>query len=276
MADTLNIQEAQSIFKTCPIPAVITDAQGLIQGINQAFIDLAGSQQTNNLIGQHIDSLTNPVLKQLLTTYPKLEWEDSTGRIRNIDVQRTVLTEDRTKEVRYFVDRSDFIQLETANAALEEKLKQNLLTDPDTGLLNQRGIILALEPQIARCRRYNSTLSVILMAVDASVERKDLLVEVSRMLKDQLRWADLVGCTENQEFMLALPETPETAAEQLTDKLVPLLEETGNNCFQGTSIWSCFGIAGWRKNDNAPSLLQRASNALRQAKESDSNKTIAL
>ncbi|MEE9422662.1 MAG: diguanylate cyclase [Gammaproteobacteria bacterium] len=276
MADTLNPQEAQSIFESCPIPAVILDAQGLILGINQAFAQLSGVQNTNDLTGKQINSITSPGLKQLLTTFPKLEWEDDTGRIRNINVRRVTLNEDGTKEVRYFVDRSEIIQLENSHTVLEEKLQQNLLTDPATGLLNQRGIILALEPQIARCRRYNSTLSVVLMAVDASIDREKLLIEVSRMLKDQLRWADLVGCTENQEFMLALPETPETAAVQLTNKLVPLLEDTCNNCFPETSIWSCFGIAGWRKSDNAPSLLQRASNALTQARNSDSNKTIAL
>ena len=138
-------------------------------------------------------------------------------------------------------------------------------------LLNQRGIVLALEPQIARCRRYNNTLSLVMMAVDAPVERDKLLIEISRLLKDQLRWADLIGCTDEQEFMLALPETPETAALQLTHKLKPLLGETSSTSLAGMSIWSCFGIAGWRKSDNAPSLLQRASTALAQARNTESN-----
>jgi PleD family two-component response regulator len=96
------------------------------------------------------------------------------------------------------------------------------------------------------------------------------------LLKDQLRWADLIGCTDEQEFMLALPETPETAALQLTHKLKPLLGETSSTSLAGMSIWSCFGIAGWRKSDNAPSLLQRASTALAQARNTESNESIAL
>ncbi len=276
MTDTFNPREAQSIFENCPLPAVVLDAGGTIMGINGAFAELAGPSQTKDLAGKAVNSLTNPTLKQLLSVYPRLDWQDSTGRMRNIYIQRVMLTGDGSKEVRFFVDRTERVRLETANTALEDKLQQNLLTDPLTGLLNQRGIVLALEPQIARCRRYGSTLSVVMMAVDAPVEREKLLIEIAHLLKDQLRWADLVGCTDQQEFMLALPETAETAALQLTDKLSPLLEETCESCLAGISIWSCFGIAGWRKNDNAPSLLQRASTALVQARNSDSCKSIAL
>lgn len=276
MTDSLNPREAQSIFENCPLPAVVLDAQGKVLGTNDAFADLAGPSQTCDLIGKSVKDLANPTLKQLLSVYPRLDWEDSSGRVRNIYIQRVMLAEDGSKEVRFFVDRSERVRLESANTALEQKLQQNQLTDSLTGLLNQRGIVLALEPQIARCRRYNSTLSVVMMAVDAPIEREKLLVVIAHLLKDQLRWADLIGCTKDQEFMLALPETPETAALQLTDKLTPLLEETGINKLSGTAIWSCFGIAGWRKNDNAPSLLTRASNALIQARNSASSNSIAL
>lgn len=276
MTDTLNPREAQSIFENCPLPAVVLDAQGTVLGTNDAFADLAGPSQSHGLAGKQVNDLTNPTLKQLLSVYPRLDWEDSSGRVRNIYIQRVMLADDGSKEVRFFVDRSERVRLESANTVLEQKLQQNQLTDSLTGLLNQRGIVLALEPQIARCRRYNSTLSVVMMAVDAPVEREKLLVEIAHLLKDQLRWADLIGCTNDQEFMLALPETPETAALQLANKLTPLLEETGASKLAGTSIWSCFGIAGWRKNDNAPSLLTRASNALIQARNSDSSNSIAL
>ena len=276
MTDTLSPQDARAIFENCPLPAVVLDEQGMIVGINDAFADLAGPSQTRDLTGKMVNSLTNPFLKQLLSEYPRLDWEDSSGRVRNIYIQRVMLSGDTSKEVRFFIDRSERVRLEAANTLLDQKLQQNLLTDPLTGLLNHRGIVLALEPQIARCRRYNNTLSVVMMAVDAPIERERLLVEVAHLLKDQLRWADLIGCTSEQEFMLALPETPETAAFQLTNKLSPLLEESTEGGLAGISVWSCFGIAGWRKNDNAATILQRASNALAKARDSDSSKSIAL
>lgn len=276
MTDTLSPQEARAIFENCPLPAVVLDAQGTIVGINDAFSDLAGPSQTRDLTGKMVSSLTNPVLKQLLSEYPRLDWEDSTGRVRNIYIQRVMLSGDTSKEVRFFIDRSERVRLESANTILEQKLQQNLLTDPLTGLLNHRGIVLALEPQIARCRRYNNTLSVVMMAVDAPIDREKLLVEVAHLLKDQLRWADLIGCTDGQEFMLALPETPETAALQLANKLTPLLEKNTQGELAGISVWSCFGIAGWRKTDNAATILQRAANALAKARNSDTSKSVAL
>lgn len=277
MTDTLTARETQYLFDTSPLPALVLDHAAMILGFNKAFAQLAGETQVSDLIGQAATSLAaGHPLHKLVNTLQQLEWQDQRGQVHYLHVEKVQLPGDTPRQVRFFIDRSDRVRLENANTDLEEKLRQNSLTDPVTGLLNQRGIVLALEPQIARCRRYNSTLSIIMMAVDAPVQRDRLLTEIAHLLKDQLRWADLVGCTDEQEFMLALPETAEQAAMQLTEKLKPLLEQTATQHFQDTSIWSCYGIAGWRKSDNAQSLLQRASTALAQARNDDSANNVAL
>jgi len=276
MTESLTARDTRHIFESCPLPALVLDRAGTVLDYNRAFIDLVGQQQLAGLSGRQPAALLDHPLKELLTGKTRLKWLDHKGQQRYLFVQQIELPDSNEKKVWFFIDRSEHTRLQTSNNSLKEQLQENLLTDPVTGLLNQRGLILALEPQIARCRRYNSTLSIIIMSVDAPVQRQQLIIEIAHLLKDQLRWADLVGCSEDHDFILALPETPEQAALQLTRKLKPLLDSVSEQHFSDTSISSCYGIAGWRKSDNAASLLQRAGTALAQARNDNLAESIAL
>jgi GGDEF domain-containing protein len=99
---------------------------------------------------------------------------------------------------------------------------------------------------------------------------------VARLLKDQLRWADLVGCTEQHEFMLVLPETTTDAALLLAGKLTGRLRDLAGQELGGESLDSCYGVTGWRRSDTAESLLARAGVALSQARAEQRPHAIAL
>ncbi len=159
---------------------------------------------------------------------------------------------------------------------LQEDLRKNILTDAVTGLLNQRGLLLALEPQVARSRRYNNPMSVIMMDVNADGTTESYRhLAVARMLKDQLRWADLIGCSPHDEFILILPETSPEAAASLAKKLTRLVGELTAE-LGGSSPVVSYGITGWRRSDSASSLIARAAAALSQARSAESTHAIAL
>jgi GGDEF domain-containing protein len=99
---------------------------------------------------------------------------------------------------------------------------------------------------------------------------------VARLLKDQLRWADLIGCTEQHEFMLVLPETTPDAALLLAGKLTGRLRDLAGQELDGESLDSCYGVTGWRRSDTAESLLTRAGVALSQARTEQPPHAIAL
>ncbi|HSH30212.1 MAG TPA: hypothetical protein VK971_09925 [Thiohalobacter sp.] len=143
---------------------------------------------------------------------------------------------------------------------LQQELSEHTLTDPVTGLLNRRGLSVALEPQISRSRRYDSPLSLVLLELrgEAGAPAR---IRVSRILKDQLRWADMIGCNEDQRFILALPETRLADAEQLIAKLRERLAAE----FASEAVETGFGVAEWRKADNIQTLLNRAAAALAPA-----------
>ena len=92
------------------------------------------------------------------------------------------------------------------------------------------------------------------------------LTAVAHMLKDHMRWADLIGRFDKDEFLLVLPETNLDAATQLLDKLRPLLAglTPGARGGQPMSLVAKFGVAGWMLGDDRAKLLRRAREMLEQ------------
>jgi diguanylate cyclase (GGDEF)-like protein len=179
-------------------------------------------------------------------------------------------------KVRLYTDISRQVELEQLRNSLDEQLSQSILTDRITGLLNQRGVMLALEPQVARSRRYNSPMAIIMMDLSGGADDERLRVQVAGLLKDQLRWADLVGCSEQREFILVLPETTGEAALRLAEKLTRRVEEMADRDNGSGSVNTCYGVTDWRRSDSAATLLGRAAQALSQARSAHRPNPVAL
>lgn len=142
-----------------------------------------------------------------------------------------------------------------------------------TSLPNQKAMDQALEPLISRSRRYENPLSVIRVRIAAPEEinakagprgHDSAMVKVAQTLRDQVRWADMVGRYDSSEFLLILPETPAEAAQTLVEKLASKVAEI-DLAESGTAKIPCsvrFGAASWQKGDDARLLLGRAASNL--------------
>ncbi len=259
MMQSLSANQAAAIVAHCPFPVVVIDSSGAASGYNGACERLLICLRQ---CGEHTAAappLGDDPLQWLTQASGTVSWTEPGGERRHFAVTSFALPGPDNSQARIFVEISEQVRLQQAHAALDEKLRRDTLTDAVTGLLNERGLILALEPQVARSRRYDRPMAVIMLAFDHHSGRQAMLTDVARLLKDQLRWADLIGCTERREFILVLPETSAEAALGLTDKLAQQLAElapgAGNDGV-------CFGVAGWRKSDSASTLLKRAAQAL--------------
>ncbi|NOX09828.1 MAG: sensor domain-containing diguanylate cyclase [Gammaproteobacteria bacterium] len=168
-------------------------------------------------------------------------------------------------------------QLASERDTLAEQLATERITDPATGLLNQRGLMLALEPQLSRCRRYGNTVSVICLDVCGDGNHSDLIIAISQMLKDQLRWADLVSHIENDIFLIALPETGINESTSLTKKIDEHLNRLIQEEISGDNqqIWSYYGVAEWRKNDHSKTLIERAILNMKHEKNEQNSGALA-
>ena len=109
-------------------------------------------------------------------------------------------------------------------AALENinhSLKEESIMDELTGKYNRRHILLELEKEIERARRYKHTLAGIMIDVDDFKKFNDryghllgdtILKEVTNVFEHCIRTIDVLGRYGGDEFIILLPEaTPETA-----------------------------------------------------------------
>ncbi len=135
-------------------------------------------------------------------------------------------------------------------------LAQSLETkDAETGVLNTRAILQALENQVGRSRRYGNPLSAIRLSIIPAGDGLEptVLKNVAQELNAELRWADQIGRLDATSFLAVLPETRLAAAEALAAKL-------GNERAARASAegWTLEALAtDWRTGDDARKLLRR-------------------
>jgi diguanylate cyclase (GGDEF)-like protein len=276
MSAILSDQHAFALVENCPFPLLVMDGQARVLGYNHAFGLLVGPAQASGLQGNSYDDLENHPVRPLLGSETTVCWTGHHSEPRHFEITTIRLDEKGAVHARMYVDISRQVALEQSHDRLNEELRQNILTDRITGLLNQRGIMLALEPQVARSRRYNSPMAVIIMEVICREHCDRVNLHIARLLKDQLRWADLIGCSEKREFLLVLPETTPEAAVRLADKLTQLVQGMTGEELGGQPVDTIYGVTGWRRSDSADSLLSRAGMALAQARSAQNTHAVAL
>ncbi len=262
-ADSIDLTLALQLLQSGPTGILLVNGQGRIRWLNETLLGWLGMTSAE-LVGKDLHTLPHPELQQLLLCGERLHLQPHLGPERWLSCKQVALDgrPSHSLVVHYFLD-------DTPQEHLSHQLREQSLSDTLTGLPNRRALMLALEPQVSRCRRYNSQLSVVLMAINGSGGPDNNTLDtqrlaVSRLLKDQLRWADLIGCSDEGEFILVLPETSEDDAQKLVQKLSGQLTQLhGNNV---SRFSACFGIAAWRKSDDASALLRRASLALAETR----------
>jgi len=160
---------------------------------------------------------------------------------------------DAIRAVRYFVPTTDKAD---ARGLLLRLLDSRPGLDAETGVLDGTGINRALQTEVSRSRRYGNPLSVVMLRMAGGL---DTLRAVARMLKEELRWADLIGRVDEHTLLVVLPETGADAASHLLAKVRGMLARDAAT--RGRRV-ARLGAAGWCCGDDSDTLLQRASEAL--------------
>ena len=265
----ISFKEALALLDICPMAMLLVGQDNNIRGCNQAFTALTGESA-----GTFDADMQKDLLAPLLGEGTVINWITPEGDERWLAVE-TVAIDDADVIARFYLDVTEKLRLKKERDTLATELSEQSLHDERlTGLLSRYGILVTMGPLVARSRRYNSPLSVIAMSVDNEEERDAVLRKLSFLLKDQTRWADLVGCNEARNFILVLQETTRDSALQLVEKLSAKLASMNNDA--SDPILASYGIALCEKNDDAASLLERAEAALVEAQSSESRTSIAM
>ena len=254
----------QGWFHDAPFPMLATDDSGRIRWANHALEGCVGLPATQ-LLGHTRDSLPAPAYRVLLGDDGLVHLQGPGAPERWLQCTRhPVRTVDGIPlQLHCYQDVTLQRHLESENRQLHEALDELQLNDPLTGLPNERALSQAINQQVSRSRRYDNPLSVLLvqLASPASDGYSDAtLLAVSRLLRDRLRWVDQLGRWRDDAFLALLPETGEADAQALADKIhASLAEVSGEADHPLSGLALSFGLAAWRKGDDARTLLRRAT-----------------
>ena len=174
-------------------------------------------------------------------------------------------------------------QLIDAKKRLEEAdqtLKLHMEKDALTGLYNFSYLMKTLENEIERSRRYNESLSIVLLDLDNFMKINDshgyrvgdaVLEEIAALLREILRPSDTAGRYSGGEFLLILPNTDRDGACVLADRIRTLIATTP--CTDSNiSVSISAGIAKW-DNHSMVDLIHEANGNLHAVKHKRKNKS---
>jgi diguanylate cyclase (GGDEF)-like protein len=155
------------------------------------------------------------------------------------------------------------------NARLHRQVEEQSRTDALTGLPNRVALVLALDRELARARRYGGSLGLVFLDLDGFKGVNDehgheagdaLLVELARQLRRATRAEDVVARLSGDEFcvLLAAMETRDQATA-VAEALRQHLEGNLGSARVGVSIGLAFGP---EDGEDAAALLRVADQAM--------------
>ena len=178
---------------------------------------------------------------------------------------------------------ADSLALSISNLTLRDKLRQQSIRDPLTGLFNRRYMEESIDREIARSARSERPLGVIMLDIDHFKRFNDefghaagdaVLRELGSLLASHVRTADIACRYGGEEFALIMPdaslEIAAQRAEEVRDAIARLEVQQGDQRLG--PVRASFGVAEFpRHGRNGDAIIQMADGAMYQAKQAGRN-----
>jgi diguanylate cyclase (GGDEF)-like protein len=208
-------------------------------------------------------------------------------------IENTLLHEKNRRSEEALEKARDELETKVEERTLElmeanRKLNELSITDGLTGLFNHRYFMRALEAEYRRAIRYKRSLALLLLDIDHFKRVNDtyghpcgdlVLRDLAALLKGCLRSADVAARYGGDEIAVILPETTESKASEVAEKLRRRLEKNSFE-WEGSSfsITCSIGVAAVPETNIAyrNELLSSADKSLYLAKGKGRNHVIAF
>jgi GGDEF domain-containing protein len=264
-AEVATFVDAFTALAALPVGVLLADAEDCIRWANVTAGELLGAA-TADLIGQELATLPTKRRLRLSKTTEKIRVVSRSGQARWVEciVQRMghgpYPTIACLTDVTGYEDRQQVLLAGNAGRGTGH-------VDSSTGLLTRNALLRELNTQISRSRRYRNPLSLVLLRLVSPPVTAGRVMPfdkhrparvISRLLRERLRWVDVVGVWAPEEFLLILPETAKDAAQQLVRKIRTHLrnaEDATPGLLGGRS--ARVALTEWSARDDVNALVGR-------------------
>ena len=175
---------------------------------------------------------------------------------------------------------ASLVALAISNSEAWARLAQQASSDPLTGIANRRAFDERLGAEVARAKRYERKLSLVLFDLDHFKAVNDrhghqagdrVLVLFAQLLSAHGRDGELIARVGGEEFAWLMPETDQQGAYTAANRVREVMERT---TFEGIdTITLSAGVCSSEDARDAATLFGNADRALYWAKDSGRNMT---
>jgi len=238
-------------------------------------------------LGDHTGRFSESVASYVDTIASADSLESLAGVVRQmVDESRAVHDLVSHTQERLRDGRERASELEARVRSLEDELRRlsdEVSTDVLTEVANRRGLMQAFEVETARHEREGGELAVGLLDIDNFKKLNDslghaagdvALKSLAGHVRQQLRPIDVVARFGGEEFVVLLPGAAVAEAQQT---LTRLQRSLSSSLFMhdGREVFVTFsaGVTRWRPGEALEAALERADEALYEAKRTGKNRT---
>ncbi|NDP41024.1 MAG: PAS domain S-box protein [Rhodoferax sp.] len=278
------------VFSATSEGILITNAEGLIVDVNEAFTRITGYSH-DEVLGK--DPLTFRSGRQSHSVFRKMRWAlmrhgewrgEVWSRRKDGAAYSVLLTVSRLCETRCAISNyvalfSDITPLKLNQEKLEHGAHFDALTDlPNRLLLSDR-----LQQAMVNCQRHDQMLAVLYLDIDGFKSINDafghsagdeLLVAVSHQMRGMLREGDTLARMGGDEFVIVLTELHGIEdCLQLVNRVLAACARPVPVAGNEQSVTASIGVSLYSNDDvDADQLMRNADFAMYEAKRSGKNR----
>ncbi|MEW8317849.1 MAG: GGDEF domain-containing protein [Candidatus Thiodiazotropha sp.] len=249
----------------------------------------------HNLLFKVLEGVTNSCSQADLFNATLLQQSNALNANPGVDdlrgIANTLLsaTTQAMENNRLLHDQLNSVEQQSQSLQSEvEKLRDEISMDALTGLFNRRALNKRMNELIESYGDTATPFSILMLDIDhfkrfndsfGHIIGDEVIRRVGLVMRTELRELDFPARYGGEEFTVLLPETDITHAlgiartiHQSVAKLILVKRSTKERL---PSVTVSVGAASFRHGDSSESLLERADQALYQAKESGRNRIVS-
>ena len=209
---------------------------------------------------------------------------EALGLLKIFSMSKNHFTE---RKIERLISIKDILGKSLKSLKTHHSLQRMATIDALTNIFNRRFFSEHMLREFDRAKRYNSSLSLIMIDIDHFKQYNDsnghlagdkVLTQVASLLKKNVRGSDVVARYGGEEFVVILPETGQINAAIVAEKVREAIEKykfKNQESQPGENLTISLGLASVNEIVNdATELINNADIALYEAKKTGRNRIV--